>query len=285
MNIVVCIKQIAVAYHSAALNIAAGTIFNDRLARMLNPYDEIAVEQALRLKAIVPQANIALLSAGGSEMDEGLRYGAAMGGPAISRLIRLDTGASDPAVVAKALAEKIRELKPDLVLCGKRSLDTQAGVMSGFLAEYLQLPQISSALNIAVSPVGERIEVMVEKNVGKGNREQWRSSFPLVVSMDSGSIQPRYPLLAHRLASEVVPIECVRGDTSMGESSDARTGTFSLPRPKARRVVAVDSSLSAEERIGAMTSSPEKKAVTVIDEPADEAARRVVTFLREHHFL
>lgn len=285
MNIIVCVKQIALAYHSSALDIATGAIVSERLIRVLNPYDEIAVEQALRLKAAMPQATITLLSGGGSEMDAGLRYGYAMGGKDISRLIRLDTDASDAAVMARELARLIRSLEPDLLLCGKLSLDTQAGVMCAFLAEYLRLPQISCALQIAASAVGPRLDVVIDKNVGKGNRERWRSGLPLVVSMDSGSLQPRYPRLADRLAAQTASIECVGAESSAMDSSLAPSETYSLPRPKTRRVAAVDSSLSAQERIGAMSSAPEKKAVTVIDEPAPEAAQRVLTFLREHRFI
>lgn len=285
MNIVVCIKQVALAYHPSTLDIARGALITERLVRFLNPHDEIAIEQALRLKAAVPQASITLLSAGGPEMDSALRRGYAMGGRDVSRLVRIETDANDAAVVARDLARFIGSLSPDLVLCGKLAVDTQGGVMSGFLGEYLELPQISCALELTLNAGGGRNEVLIVKNVGKGNREEWRACLPVLVSMDSGRLQPRYPRLADRLAADSVAIECLRGESLGSDRTSLPAETYSLPRPKARRVVGVDSSLSAEERMSAMTSGPEKKAVTVFDEPAPAAAQRILALLRAQEFI
>ena len=100
------------------------------MIRMLNPYDEIAVEESIRIKEKFNDCEVVVITVGPSFCDKILRYSFAMG---IDKMIRIDIDTFDPWVTASALAFVIKQLNYDLVMCGKKAIDNNAGQVGTFL--------------------------------------------------------------------------------------------------------------------------------------------------------
>src|SRR5438067_1619990 len=112
----------------------------------INPFDEIAVEEAVRLKEKDPSIEITAVSIGGPECEEQLRKGLAMGA---DRAILIETiDLLDSSVVASELAALVNELKPDMVLMGKQATDDDNNQAGQMLAAKLDWPQATFAAKI-----------------------------------------------------------------------------------------------------------------------------------------
>ena len=115
----------------------------------INPFDEIAVEEAVRMKQADTSVEIVVVSIGSAECEEQLRKALAMGA---DQAILIETDdAMDSTVVAKELEALVKELSPDIVLMGKQSTDDDRGQAGQMLAARLGWPQATFAAKIDIS--------------------------------------------------------------------------------------------------------------------------------------
>src|SRR3989304_3787434 len=123
MNVVVCTKQVLDT--EAKIKIKEGAKEIDRAGEKLivNPYDEFAIEEALRLKEKFGDGSVVLVSLGDQKSEEALRTGLAMGADRAVLVNDPGLAGSDSYVTAKVLAQVIKGLECDLVLCGKQAVD------------------------------------------------------------------------------------------------------------------------------------------------------------------
>lgn len=286
MKIVVCSKQVAHVYHASAVNLASGAIDPARVVFMPDPGAEVAVEVALRIAAAHPGSEITLVTAGDAAVEPALRAVAAMGGARITRLLRVDVDVADGWSTATALAAVLAGCAFDLVLCGRRAIDTNAGLVGTFIAELLDLPQVSGVVGIEL-PLGAG-EVVVERALGRGDREEVACDLPALLAVEATLAAPRYPTLADRRVAEAMAIEVVVPALDAVEPSVmARVKKYSLPRPKTRQVFTPDSSLSVDERMRQIMSggTTRKEGGEMVSGAADDAAACILAFLREQQFL
>jgi len=129
MRIVVCVKQVKYVYHDLPLCEARNEIDPEKMVRMMNPYDEISVEEAVRIKERYKDCEVILITVGPPASEEMLRYAFALGG---DRMIRVDFESDDPWSISVILAEAIKDLNYDFVLCGKKAIDNNAGLVGSF---------------------------------------------------------------------------------------------------------------------------------------------------------
>ena len=200
MKIVVCIKRVPDT--EARIKIAGdGTSIDSAGVKfVISPYDEFAIETALRLKEGKGAGEVIAISLGEASSAEQLRSALAMGA---DRAILLKGQATlDGSATARALAGEIKTHSPDLVLCGMKAVDgdqQQVGIM---LAEYLDLP--------CVSVVAE-LELEEGKAVGhreiEGGVEVVEVPLPAVVTVTKGKHEPRYPSLKGIMAAKKKPLE------------------------------------------------------------------------------
>lgn len=166
---------------------------------MLNPYDEIAVEEGLKLKE-KSSGEVMVVSLGTDANKETLRKALAMG--CDKAVILKDNSPRDSFGVARALADFAKEYSPDIILCGKQSIDYDDAQVGGLVAEMLGLPSISVVVNLDVTG-----DVIVAEREIEGGHEIVHSRLPAVIIAQKGLNQPRYPSLKGIMDAKRKPIE------------------------------------------------------------------------------
>lgn len=165
----------------------------------LNPFCEIAVEEAVRLKenTVANVSEVVAVSIGPKQCLETLRIAFAIG---CDRGIHIDTGhhRTDFAgiqsdVIAKLLSKVVDIESPDLILVGKQSIDSDTGVTGPYLAGLLGWPQVTSAASLNFVESGKGL--MVEKETDKGTECLRISALPAVITCDLRLNEPRYATL------------------------------------------------------------------------------------------
>ncbi len=202
MNIVVCMKQVPSSEARIQIGADGRSIDRSNLELVVNPYDEYAVEEALRAREKFG-GTVSVISVGPAKAEEALRTCLALG--ADRALIVKDEAllGGDAFGVARILAEAIRPMTPDLILFGKVSIDVENHSTGVAVAELLGLPHAS-----AVS----KLEWLDEKRlkVGReveGATEMLEVGLPAVLSAEKGLNEPRYTSLPGLMKAKKKPIE------------------------------------------------------------------------------
>jgi len=281
MNIVVCIKQIEQVYARSGKDPERHFLTSkDRIVR-INPYDEAALEAALRIKDHLSGTRIMLLTLGALIVEEELRRCLALGADA---LYQIDTDLPlDSFAKSKQLAGAARRLGADIILCGKESMDRQNGQIGTFMASHLNYPFVSAIVNLETFSGKNRLEAI--RTCGRGAREKVSCPTPAVLSVDMGMYTYRIPSHADLQKAAAMPIQSIAGPV---ESSGPAISTLRTmpPRPRPKHDPAPDSGLPAIERIQQLLtgSKIEKKGRMLEGEP-DELVAGIMDYLVEHGFV
>jgi len=205
MNIIVCIKQVPDTEQLQKVKVdpQTNTLVREGVPGIINPFDENAIEEALRLKE-KKGGKVNVLSMGPSQAAESLRKALAMGvDEAVLLSDRLFAG-SDTLATSYTLAMAIKRIGPfDLILLGKQAIDGDTAQVGPGLAEWLNLPQITYARKIEVNEDKIRVERVLEDVF-----EVVESPLPVVVTVTKDINEPRYPSLRGllRAKAEKIPI-------------------------------------------------------------------------------
>ncbi len=196
---VVCIKQVADTETRVKVG-AGGTALDPAgVTWIMNPYDEFAVEQALRIQEKAGSGEVVLVSLGNADAQKTLRNGLAMGA---DRAIHLKTdAAADPLQVARALAAAIRGLGASIVWFGRQAVDDDAAQVGPMTAELLELPCVTAIA--AFELAGET--ATVERDI-EGGREVVEVGLPAAFTTDKGLNEPRFTSLKGIMAAKKKPI-------------------------------------------------------------------------------
>jgi len=199
MKFVVCINHVPDTESKVKIGSDGKTIDKAGVNYILNPYDEFAIEAALRLKEKLGGETIAL-SLGGDANKETIRKALAMG---VEKAVLLkDDSVRDSYSVAFALAEELKRLSPDCIFFGKQSIDYYDEQIPGLVAEFLGLPSVSVAVKLDV----ESGKVVCEREI-EGGHEVVETKLPAVISAQKGLNEPRYPSLKGIMSAKTKPIE------------------------------------------------------------------------------
>ena len=166
----------------------------------MNPFDEIAVEEAVRLKEKGVVTEIVAVSIGPQQAQETIRTALAIGADR-GILIQSDTDV-EPLAVAKLLAEVVRQEQPQLVIMGKQAIDDDTNATGQMLAAMLDWPQATFASKLEVN--GDRAEVTREVD---GGLQTLEVALPAVVTTDLRLNEPRYASLPNIMKAKKKPIE------------------------------------------------------------------------------
>jgi electron transfer flavoprotein beta subunit len=198
MKTVVCVKQVPDTETRVKIAPAGDAISEADVANwILSPYDEFAVEEALRIKE-AKGGEVVLVTVGPDRAQAALRTGLAMGADSAVHVKDGALEGSDTLGTARALAAAIRTLAPfDLVLCGQQGVGGDHSQIPGMLAELLDLPQVTVAVKLEVGDGTATVEREIE-----GGRETWTTSLPAVVSAQKGLNEPRYASLKGIMAAK-----------------------------------------------------------------------------------
>jgi electron transfer flavoprotein beta subunit len=290
VNIVVCIKPVP-DVSIVTLDPNTGLINSDDLVYIVNPYDMVALEEAVRIKERDGISRITLISMSPPVAKRMLRQCLAIGADEAMLLWDESFENSDSYAAGVILAKAIGSGQYDLVLCGQKAIDTEAGQVGSVIAEKLDIPLASRVVKIDISPDAQKANI--ESKLEKGNRARIEVLLPAVFTVELDLNEPRYASLPSLMAGLRKDItECNREilGLSYGEvgSEGSKTGTMalSLPRPRPKKVFTPDSSLSAEERLRLVISGGiTQKQGNVLQGDRDKIAATVVQFLSEKKFF
>lgn len=204
MNIVVCVKQTPDT--AATVTVQDGKVSWGDAPLVLNPWDEFAVEQALRTKE-AHGGKVTAVSLGAEGAKEALKQALAMGCDEAVLISDPAFASADSLVVSAALAAAIGKLgEIDLAFFGRQAVDSDTGVTGAQVARRLGWPSLSLVAAVrALDPAAKSIEV--ERMLEEG-RQQVRSRLPAVISVTKELNEPRYPsFMGIRKASKaVIPV-------------------------------------------------------------------------------
>ncbi len=192
----------------------------------MNPFDEIAVEEATRLKEKGVVTEIIAVSIGVAQAQETLRTAMAIGA---DRGILVETDAEvQPLAVAKVLKALIDKEKPDLIILGKQAIDDDSNQTGQMLAALADLPQGTFASKVEVADG----KVSVTREVD-GGLETVKLSLPAVVTTDLRLNEPRYVTLPNIMKAKKKPLETVK-PADLGVDVAPRVKTLSVAEPAKR---------------------------------------------------
>jgi electron transfer flavoprotein beta subunit len=290
MKIIVCAKQIRHTYARTGISPESHFICPEDGVYRVNPHDEAALELALGLKDEDEKITVTLLTLGPMiaqhEIQRCLATGAddlyqiKVNGQPTSHSDPLDQ--PDPWVKSDLLSRAVRELKGDLVLCGKESLDKSSGQVGALMANRLDRPFVSAITDLSLDETGDVLQV--QRSAGRGIREIIECRLPAVLSVDLGS-DLRLPKFAKRRWAEAyIPRQLDYG-ADVEDPKIVCTRRFQ-PRPRPKMVSAPDSRLDAYDRIMQLLtgSTVEKKGEILTGSPKSQV-EGIISFLKTNEFL
>lgn len=257
MNIVVCVKQTP-ASANLPIDLATGKVKTEGLQLGVNPFDEYAIEEALRLKERLPGSVVHVLSFGPAGAEEAIRAALALGCDAGALVSDPAFDSSDSLATAYLLSLAIQKLAKEkggvgLVLCGKQTNDGESGQVGSALGAWLDWPAVSSVKKI---PQADDSKVVVERSMEDGV-DTLELPLPAVVSVTKEINEPRLPSLKGKMAAKKAAV--ARWGQAELAADASQIGAFSAS--------AVVKTAPPEARSAGMTvpgGSPEEKAVFLV---------------------
>ncbi len=201
MKIAVCVKRVPDSEARIKVSGDAKGIDAAGVKFVLNPYDEFAVEEALKLKEAAGSGEVVAVSVGGDATQETIRTALAMGADK-GVLLKTDAAGLDPLPVARALAAELKDGAYDLILFGKVAIDDYSHGVGVMTAELLELPCVSAIAELEIADGKGKAEREIE-----GGVEVVEFALPAVVTADKGLNEPRYPALRGIMMAKKKPLE------------------------------------------------------------------------------
>ncbi len=226
MKVLVTVKRVVDPYVKVRVKSDGSGVETANVKMTMNPFCEIAVEQAVRMKEAGIVTEIVAVSIGVPQCQETLRTAMAMGA---DRGILVETaGEVQPLAVAKVLKAIVAKENPRLVLMGKQAIDDDSNQSGQMLAGLLGWPQAAFASNIAVN--GDAADVTREID---GGLEKITIKLPAVVTADLRLNEPRYVTLPNIMKAKKKPLEVVKPD-ALGVDIAPRFKTLKVQEPPKR---------------------------------------------------
>ena len=252
MKILVAIKQVPDT--ATQMKVAAGgkAIDTAGITWIVSPYDEYAVEEALRIKEKRGQGEVVAVSLGPDRVKEALRSCLAMG---CDRAIHLNDPAwndADTLATAKALAAVIKQEAPQLVLCGRQAIDDDMGAVTAQLAELLGWPCAYWVMEEAADAEGKTIRAGRQ---AEGGLEVFDLPLPAVLAAQKGLNEPRYPTLKGIMGAKKKEIRDVKA-ADLGLAAEPAQlvvlGLEALPPRPPGRIIEGDIPTAVKELVRAL---------------------------------
>jgi electron transfer flavoprotein beta subunit len=195
----------------------------------MNPFDEIAVEEAVRLKERGIATEVLAVSAGVAACQETLRTALALGA---DRAILIETDVElQPLAVARLLAAIVAKEGPQLVIMGKQAIDDDANQTGQMLAALLDWPQATFASQVVVDPAAQQVTVTREID---GGLETLQMPLPAVITTDLRLNEPRFASLPNIMKAKKKPLETV-SPAALGVDVTPRIRTLKVEEPPKRK--------------------------------------------------
>ena len=291
MNIIICVKQVPDTRSPVRVDKDTGLIDTHDLEYITNPCDLVAVKWAANQKQKSKSGEVIVVSLGLPSAEKALRECFAYGADRALLLYDPSFEGSDGYATGFILAKAIELIQYDIILCGVRATDTNAGWVGSVVARKLGIPLVSRVTSIQVEN-GEQ-KVIAQRRLDGVNREIVEVGVPCLLTVDPTLDEPRYPSVQSIRAAqkrEIEQYDRVSLGLSLDEVGSAGSKTqvikllMSKPRPK--RIFTPDSGLPAAERIRLVMSGgmTEKKDNRLTGNPA-ELATKLIQFLQQERTI
>jgi electron transfer flavoprotein beta subunit len=257
MNSIVCLKEVPDT--ETRIEIRDGKVADEGVQYVVNPYDEFALEEALKWQEELG-GKVTLLSLGPERARESILKGLAMGADEVYHLSNEAFLGGDAYATAKALAAAISTLgEYDAVFCGKSAVDEDNHAVGVMLAEILDLPHVSVISSLEID--GDAKSARAERDI-EGGKEAVDLPLPAVFTAQKGLNEPRYPSFRGIRQARRKPFtEWAPADVGLGSGETGAAG--------------------AKLEIVEVLPPPERPPGRVIPGEPAEAAQEVVRLLRE----
>lgn len=227
MKILVAVKRVVDYNITVRVKPDGSDVDIDGVKMGINPFDENAIEAALRLKEQGIATEVVAVSFGTQVNQDVLRHALAMGA---DRAVLVESTAKLQSLsVAKLLKAVVEREQPKLIILGKQSVDDDAGQMGQMLAGLLNYPQATFASTITVA----NEEATVTREVD-GGTETLAVSLPAVITADLRLNEPRFVKLPNLMMARKKPIETVNAD-ELGLNLTPRLNLLKVNEPPARK--------------------------------------------------
>jgi electron transfer flavoprotein beta subunit len=245
MKVLVAVKRVVDASFRIRVKSDGSGVELDNVKMAMNPFDEIAVEEAVRLKEKGVATEIVAVSIGPAKAEDTLRQALAMG--ADRAILVVHDGRAEPLGVAKALAAIAKAEAPDLILLGKQAIDDDSNQTGQMLAALLGRPQATFASGIEIADG----KATVTREVDSGS-ETIEVALPSIVTADLRLNTPRFAALPQIIKARAKPLAKTT-PTELGVDLAPRLKMLKTEEPPPRKAGAIVSSVS--ELVGKLRES------------------------------
>ena len=226
MKVLVPIKKVIDAYVNIRVKADNSGVETANVKMSMNPFCEIAVEEAVRMKEAGDVEEIVAVTIGAASAQDTLRTALAMGA---DRAILVEhDGAAEPLGIAKALAAVVKQEEPDLVILGKQAIDDDNSQTGQMLAALLGWPQATFASEIDA----EDGKLSVTREID-GGLETLSVDLPAVVTTDLRLNEPRYVKLPNIMKAKKKPLDTLSTD-ELGIDMTPRVSVLKVEEPPTR---------------------------------------------------
>ena len=229
MNIVVLVKQVPDTESKIKINAEGTGIETEGIKWVMNPYDEFAVEEALKIKEAGKASEVTILCMGPDRAIEAIRTGLAMGADKAIHVKVDSLDGIDGLGVASALGKALDGVEYGLILCGKQAVDDDQCVVPSMLAEVLGIPQVNVVSQVEVGDGS----VTGYRDVEGGAKMVIEASMPCLLSATKGINEPRYASLPGIMKAKRKPVE-EKAFGDLGVSTDPKTTIVGWSLPEER---------------------------------------------------
>jgi len=237
MNIVVLAKQVPDTETKIEVKPGTTEIETQGVTFVVNPYDEFAVEEALKIKEARGESEVTVVCMGGEQATSAIRTCLAMGADKAVHITGAAFEKSDAYATALALSKAVAPLEPDIVLCGKKAVDDDNTSVGIELAELLDMPHVHAVSKLEISDDGGK--AVAHREI-EGGCEIVELCLPAVVTCEKGLNEPRYASLKGIMKAKKKPLD-PKSETDLGLSAEqigepgSKVKTTSMTLPPERQ--------------------------------------------------
>ncbi|MGC6416098.1 MAG: electron transfer flavoprotein subunit beta/FixA family protein [Bradymonadia bacterium] len=237
MKILVTAKRVTDPYSKISLKKDGSGLDLDNVDYKMNPFCEIAIEEALRIAEDADDPEIVVVAIGNDDATKEVRTGLAMGADR-GILVEHEEDELDSDLVARILVKICEDEEPNLVILGKQATDGDSNQVGQLLAEYLNWPQATFAYKVEMNDDFDGADVMREVD---GGVETVRIQFPAVITTDLRLNEPRYASLPGIMKAKRKPLDVFDlEELELDGDLKVETVGFSMP-PERQAGIIVDS--------------------------------------------
>jgi electron transfer flavoprotein beta subunit len=202
MKIGVCIKQVPDTTTKIVLKEDGTGIKEDGVKFIISPYDEFAVEEAIRLKEKNAGSEVVVFTFGPKRSQDALRSALAMGADRAVHVTTDGLPSTDSLSTAKVLTAAIQKEQIELLFTGRHAIDDDCAQVSQMVAEKLKWPHVTVVSKFLL----EGNKAMVERDIDGGSKEVWTVELPAVFAASKGLNEPRYASLPGIMKAKSKPL-------------------------------------------------------------------------------